>query len=127
DYTHPPLSAFTDIRDRESLRSARFRQYVRAELAPGGRPRKILSFMPEASTASAAALERANASLLPAGDPALVEWPRYRGRVILYTSTVNMDWNTWPISPSFPALMQELLHYAVAGCLREQAAASGDV
>src|SRR5262249_6169448 len=52
---------------------------------------------------------------------------RYRGRVILFSSTVNMDWTTWPISPSFPALMQELLHVAVAGRLREQGAAVGDV
>src|SRR5260370_41414192 len=37
-----------------------------------------------------------------------------------------MDWTTWPISPSFPAMMQELLHFAVAGRLREQAAVVGD-
>jgi hypothetical protein len=127
DYKEPPLNAFTDIRDRETLRSARFREYVRAELAPGGRARKILSFLPEASTASASSQERGNSSPLPTGDPALVEWSRYRGRVVLFTSTVNMDWTTWPVSPSFPALMQELLHFAVAGRLREQGAVVGDV
>jgi hypothetical protein len=127
DYLEPPLAAFTDLRDRESLRSARFRQYIRAELVPGGRARKVLSFMPETSTASASAQDRGNVNLLPIGDPALVEWSRYRGRVLLFTSTVNMDWTTWPISPSFPALMQELLHFAVAGSLREQAATVGDV
>jgi hypothetical protein len=127
DYKEPPLDAFTDVRDRESLRSARFRQYVRAELAPRGRARTILSFMPEASTASASAQEQGSALPLPVGDPALAEWWRYRGRVILFTSTVNMDWNTWPASPSFPALMQELLHLAIAGRLREQAATVGEV
>ena len=127
DYKDPPLNAFTDIRDRETLRSARFHEYVRAELAPGGRARKILSFLPEASTASASSQERGNVSPLPAGDPALVEWARYRGRVVLFTSTINMDWTTWPVSPSFPALMQELLHFAVAGRLREQRAVVGDV
>jgi len=127
DYKEPPLRAFTDLRDRESLRSARFRQYIRTELVPGGRPRKILSFMPEASTASTGAQEPGNANPLPAGDPALVEWPRYRGQVVLFTSTVNMDWNTWPVSPSFPALMQEVLYFAVAGRLREQAATVGEL
>jgi hypothetical protein len=127
DYKDPPLNAFTDFRDRESLRAARFRQYVRAELAPGSRARKILSFMPEASTASAGNQDRNHADPLPAGDPALVEWSRYRGRVVLFTSTVNMDWTSWPVSPSFPALLQEVLHFAVAGRLREQAAAVGDV
>ena len=52
----------------------------------------------------------------------VVEWPRAPrpGRPV--TTTVNMDWTTWPPSPSFPALMQELLRFAVAGRLREQAA-----
>src|SRR5262249_41180189 len=66
-------------------------------------------------------------SLSSTGDPALLEWPRYRGRVLLFTSSVNMDWTAWPISPSFPALMQELLHYAIAGRLREQSAVVGEV
>src|SRR5262249_17084096 len=109
------------------LRSSRFQQYIRTELRPGGRARKILSFMPEASTASASAQERAQANPLPVGDPALVEWPRYRGRVLLFTSSIHMDCTTWAVSPSFPALMQELLHVAVAGRLREQEARVGDV
>jgi hypothetical protein len=83
--------------------------------------------MPEASTASADAQDRTGMPPLPVGDPALVEWSRYRGRVVLFTSTVNMDWTTWPVSPSFPALMQELLHFAVAGSLREHAATVGDL
>src|SRR5439155_14568240 len=99
---------------------------VRAELPPRNRARKVLAYMPEVSSASASASER-NTAPLPLGDPALVEWSRYRGRVLLYTSSVNMDWTTWPASPSFPALMQELLHFAVAGRLREQEAAVGDV
>ena len=52
---------------------------------------------------------------LPVGDAALVEWPRRRGRVLLFTSTVNMDWTSWPASPSFPAFIQEILPFAVAG------------
>ncbi|HEV3446884.1 MAG TPA: VWA domain-containing protein [Gemmataceae bacterium] len=125
-YHEPPLDAFAGERDRLSLLGARFTQYMRAELPSRGRARKILSFMPEVSSASASAMERGNGLPLPLGDPAVVEWSRYRGRVLLFTSTVNMDWTTWPISPSFPAMMQELLHFAVAGRLREQAAVVGE-
>ena len=52
---------------------------------------------------------------------------RYRGKVILFNSTFNMDWTTWPGSPSFGAMMQELARLAVSGRLREQATAVGGV
>ena len=83
----------------------------------------------------------AEAAELPHDEPALVEWQsllpgpqgergqtpgHYRGRVVLFTSTLNMDWNSWPVSPSFAPLMQELLRYAVSGRLREQAVTVGD-
>jgi hypothetical protein len=57
---------------------------------------------------------------------ALAAWPRYRGRVVLLTSAVNLDGGTWPLSPSFAAMVQELLPFAVSGRLREHAAAVGD-
>jgi hypothetical protein len=126
DYHVPPLDAFGSEQDRIGLLTARFQQYVRAELLPRSNARKILSFMPEATTVSAGATERDVGMILPVGDPAVVEWSRHRGRVILFTSTVNMDWTSWPLSPSFPAFIQELLHFAVAGRLREQAALAGD-
>jgi hypothetical protein len=124
-FHEPPLDAFAGERDRASLLGARFQQYVRAELPPKSRARKVLSFMPEVSATSAAAAEP-GARSLPIGDPALMVGQRYRGHVLLLTSTVNMDWTAWPISPSFPALMQELLHVAVAGRLREQALVVGE-
>jgi hypothetical protein len=127
-----PLAAFAGERDRASLLAARFRQYVRAEVAPRAGGRKLLAFMPEAASSSASATVKGRTGLattpaLPAGDPAIVESSRYRGRVTLFTSTVNMDWTSWPISPSFPALTQELLRFAVGGRLREQAAVVGDI
>ncbi|HEV8059984.1 MAG TPA: VWA domain-containing protein [Gemmataceae bacterium] len=125
----PPLEAFAADRDRNSLLSARFRQYMRVELPQRGQARKILSFMPEISPPSpSAVIDRIpKAAPLPVGDAALVEWPRRRGRVLLFTSTVNMDWTSWPASPSFPALIQELLPYAVAGRLHEQSSTVGDI
>ncbi|HEX5270130.1 MAG TPA: VWA domain-containing protein, partial [Gemmataceae bacterium] len=84
---------------------------------------------------------------MPVGEPAVVEWQppaaafaadnpqaardrtpgaHARGRVVLVTSTANMDWNSWPASPSYLAFMQELMRFAVAGRLREQAVTVGD-
>jgi hypothetical protein len=127
-FHEPPLEAFAADRDRNSLFSARFRQYLRVELPQRGQARKILSFMPEITASpSGAAAERGKAGTLPMGDPALIEWPRRRGRVLLFTSTMNMDWTSWPASPSFPALVQEILPYAVAGRLHEQSSVVGDV
>jgi Aerotolerance regulator N-terminal/von Willebrand factor type A domain len=147
-YHQPPLEAFAGERDRVGLLLARFRQYIRAEPAAGNahrpgsqpdqtadqeenlayttaRPRQLLAFMPEIRSGQErrAGFQTGSGH---AGDPALVEWTRSRGRVLLFTSTVNMDWTAWPISPSFPALMQELLRFAVAGRLREQAVLVGE-
>ena len=44
---------------------------------------------------------------------------RYRGKVVLFTSTLNLDWTRWPGSPSYVAMMQELVRLAVSGKLRE--------
>jgi hypothetical protein len=44
---------------------------------------------------------------------------RYRGKVVLLTSSVNMDWTSWPASPSYLPLMHELTRFAASGRLRE--------
>lgn len=119
-WAHPLLSAFGGEADRVGLTSTRFAQYVRAELPPKGQARAVLSFVPDA-LADAARVP------LPVNDPAVIEATRFRGRVVVLTSAVNMDWSAWPLSPSFPAMMQELLHFAVGGRLRERSVAVGDV
>jgi hypothetical protein len=147
----PPLKAFEADDDRASLRSARFRQYVRARPAADAKIAKLLTFMPEIEAGAKIAADKA----LPLDDPAVLAWnpplpattdqadkndpqaqearpqarpgTRYRGRVVLITSTLNMDWTTWPGSPSFGAMMQELTRYAVAGRLREHQSIVGDM
>lgn len=139
-YSLPPLDAFTDDDDRIALLTSRFRQYIRTETAPRGGPRKILTFLPALTPGLK---PPAKPPELPVGDPALVEWKplvesvrdpsaggprqvRTRGQVLLVTTTLNMDWNSWPISPSFPALMQEMLAFSVAGRLREHSLSVGE-
>jgi hypothetical protein len=146
-FLQAPLKAFNDDDDRASLRSVRFRQYVRAKPAADAKVRSVLSFMPEIQAGSKVASDQS----LPLNDPAILEWnpplpphkdnevqdqgdagagehqppqaraaTRYRGKVVLVTSTLNMDWNSWPGSPSFGAMMQELTRYAVSGRLRDR-------
>ncbi|HZT81213.1 MAG TPA: VWA domain-containing protein, partial [Gemmataceae bacterium] len=143
DYSKPPLEAFGTQDDRASLESVRIRQYVKAVLADRGGPRRVLSYTPVAAPgAKGPSLEG-----MPVGEPAVIEWQppaaafasdnpqaardrtpgaHARGRVVLFTSTVNMDWNSWPASPSFLAFAQELMRFAVAGRLREQSVNVGD-
>ena len=81
---------------------------------------------------------------LPLGDPAMLSWnpfltpsaepggeeksrPRpVQGRVVLLTSTVNKDWNTWALSPSFLPMMQQVLLHAISGRLGQQSVVVGD-
>jgi uncharacterized membrane protein len=140
-FRQPPLLAFADADYRLSLRRPPFRQYLRVQPAADAGARTILTFMPEAEPQAKGPLT----APLPVDDPALVEWfpplpaeeqgehppsragrhARCRGKVLLFTSTVNMDWTTWPGSPSFGTLMQELTRLALAGRLRPQATPVG--
>jgi len=117
-FQRPPLAAFAADNDRAALLGSRFRQYFRVEIAPGSAARKLLSFWPAFKTDTGILRE----SRPTGGDPLLVEWPRHRGRVVLITSTVNTDWSSWPISPSFAPLAQELLRFALLQPPRKTAA-----
>ena len=141
----PPLDAFGNDNDRLSLQAARFWKYYQVVPAEKGGPAKILSFMAASARANSQGKETEG---LPQGDSGLLEWhppsaplpgddaaagrekgqppPRSRGRVILMTSTLNGDWTSWPASPSYPALFQELTRFAVAGRLREHAVTVGE-
>jgi hypothetical protein len=130
-YKKPPLADFGADNGKAVLQAVPFYEYVVAEMPPRSRARKVLSFMPDAQSAVPGTRRPAGKPAVPelmrADDPALVEWTRYRGRVILITTTVNQDWtDEWPKSPSYLPLMQELLRFAVAGRLREQAALVGE-
>ncbi|HYT95185.1 MAG TPA: VWA domain-containing protein [Gemmataceae bacterium] len=146
DFTKPPLKAFADADQRFALTIPPFARYV--ETTPAGNAREILSFMPEAATPDKEALTKK----MPRNEPALLEWnpplpaedrarlkeerenpgqavpatpSRYRGKVILFTSTLNLDWGNWPKSPSFLPMMQELVRVAVSGKLRERSQTVG--
>jgi hypothetical protein len=147
----PPLKAFQQEQNAVTLRTPPFYRYVLAQPAPDARVRTILSFVPEVlDKEKAPPLEK-----LPDAAPAMLEWnpplpaaerakfarpeaavpgaarpaspSRYRGKVVLITTTLNLDWNSWPISPSYLAMMQELVRFAVSGKLREHAVNVGGI
>ena len=133
----PPIRAFRGDEDRASLLAPRFtRFYQTGHPAAGVKPRRILSFNPVIIPGKEAGVSTVR---VPASGPAILEWnppspqeqsqktlttltsPRLRGKVVLVCGPVNSDWSNWPASPSFPALMNELLYFASSGRLQEQA------
>jgi hypothetical protein len=104
-YHRPPLLLFRDENIRAQLINVPFKTYLRLDAPQDGRARRILSFAP------------ANGVAQPANrkpDPALVEWNRHRGRVVVFTSSFNEDWNHWPPLRTYLPFQQELLRFAAS-------------
>ena len=140
-YRLPPLDAFSDDNDRLGLLAPRFREYIRAEVAGRRRARSCRSCplpahrrarRPRRSWNGCRSMTRPSSngnpcSRQPFRTRTATEKPcASRGRVLLITTPVNMDWSTWPAYRSFLPLMEELLAFTVQGKLREQAVAVGE-
>jgi hypothetical protein len=123
----PPMAAFAG-QYRVSLLEPRFTQYVRTEL-PTAKPRgrKVALFRPEPQISGVAPANKNDGPpLLPVFEPAIIEAPYQRGRVVLITTTANKDWNNWADRPSLLAMMHEILHFAVGGRMQGHAVLVGD-
>jgi hypothetical protein len=101
DRRHPLLVPFTSGRASESLLQTRFGRYV------------LLRPTPRSSAESSTILS------YESGAPALVERAVGRGRVMLFTSTVDRDWTDLPIQPAFLPLIQQAVRYLARAPLRE--------
>lgn len=99
-YRLPPLNAFPDANARAALSSVPFHGYVRLDPHIVSGARRILAF---------AGVDSANDEK---PDAALVEMIRHRGRVVVFTSTLNRDWTDWPVLPSFLPFAHELVRFA---------------
>ena len=60
------------------------------------------------------------------GDPAIVDLPVGQGRCILVTTSVDVKWSSWPLSPSYVPFMHELILYVVSGRSRERQVLVGE-
>jgi hypothetical protein len=101
DFNHPVLSIFSGEARTSFVTSRTFRYFL---LEPGSDAMRVIAAYDD-------------------GAPALVEGTRGRGRVIVYTSTVDRDWSDWPIQPSFLPTLQRAASY-LAGALDEREAKS---
>jgi uncharacterized membrane protein len=147
DFKQPPLKAFEDEKDKIALNSARFQKYMPIEVPDQSSARTIMTFHREE-----APLVKGDPILLkPTNHPALLEFrpplpkidptevrpkdakkgpiapQRYRGKVIVFASTLNLEWGSWPLSPSFLPMMNELTRLAVSGKLRGNSQIVGEV
>jgi hypothetical protein len=106
-FKQPPLAAFRTEQEQASFATPQFGRYVRLDVPRNGPARRIFSFLPSETGTNPGPL-----------DPAVVEWPRHRGRVIVFTSSLNADWNEWPRTLSYAPFFQEVLRFAVSGGTR---------
>lgn len=101
---HPLFAPFTG-RAEEGLTGAHFYRYMLLEAEGGG------AAAPEGTNQVLAAYQD--------GAPAVAVARRGRGRVALFTSTVDRDWTDFPIRTSFLPLMQRFAAY-LTGSLEER-------
>jgi hypothetical protein len=59
------------------------------------------------------------------GDPAVIEAPRFRGRVIQVATTADTSWTSWPLHQSYPPVMEQALLLAASGRSAERNLAVG--
>ncbi|MSR54159.1 MAG: VWA domain-containing protein [Gemmataceae bacterium] len=107
-FKHPPLRAFRSESERSSFATPYFGRYIQLDIPANGPARRLFSFLPSNRNGKVDRL-----------DPAVIEWPRHRGRVIVFASSLNADWNEWPRTLSFAPFIQELLRFSVAGASRQ--------
>ena len=96
-YQHPIVQPFRDA-EQAGLLTAKVFRYLKSEL-------------PAESTVEVALA-------YSSGDPAVVLAPFEQGRVGVVTTSADLDWNTWAISPSFVPVVHELVRQLVSGRVR---------
>jgi hypothetical protein len=99
DWAHPALAVFSGPA-REGIESVRTFRYMLLK--------------PDRKDGGGHAIVR-----FDDGAPALVEARRGRGRVVLFTSTVDREWSDWAIRTSFLPVVQRLAAY-LAGALEDR-------
>jgi hypothetical protein len=91
DAAHPILRPFWSDRRGGGLRKTRFHRVYRLRPAVGRGKRVVLWY--------------------DDGSPALAEVKQGEGRVLLFTSTLDRDWNDLPIRPGYLPLVVQMVRY----------------
>ncbi len=103
--SHPIVEQFVGNRGT-GLESVLTFRYVRVHAADDDNAHVVLRFQQKQAGRPA--------------DPAVLESPYGLGHVVLITTTVDAQWSTWSINPSFPAMMNEIVHFTVMGQWKER-------
>jgi hypothetical protein len=105
-YQHPLVADFRE-NEQAGLVNARCFRYIKARV-------------PDASPAVVALA-------FDTGDPAVIVSAVGQGQVALLTTSADLDWNTWAVSPSFVPVMQRLAELLAAGKVRREEVNVGQV
>lgn len=106
-YKHPIVSLFAGEAPgvQASLTGVKTARYFRLQV-PKGSPAQV-------------------AIAFSSGDPAVVEKPYARGRVLLVATSADAEWSSWPLHQSFPPVMEQLVLAAASGRAAERTVAVG--
>lgn len=97
DLDHPVLAPFRGRTD-SGLSTAPISRFARVKPRPEGNWQMVLPFT--------------------TGDPAILERPLGRGRVVLVTTSLDDSWGHWVLWPSYVPLVNRLLQHSLEGRLR---------
>jgi len=101
-FAHPIVNPFqgADANVIAGLVNAKTWRYHKLTIPPGSQAKVAMAFS--------------------SGDPAIVEGPRHRGRVVQVATTADAGWSTWPLHPSYAPVMEQVVLQAAAGRLAER-------
>ncbi len=101
-YRHPIIESFGDAGDKviAGLTGTKTWQFHKLKIPAGSAAKVALAF--------------------DNGDPAIIEAPRSRGTVIEVATSADSGWTTWPLHPSYPPIMEQIVMQAASGRLAER-------
>ncbi len=104
DYKHPIVSLFAgaDSNVIAGLTGAKTWAYHKLKISEDGKSQAQVALW------------------FTSGDPAIVEAPRHRGRVIQVATSADAGWTTWPLHQSYPPIMEQIILQAASGRLAER-------
>jgi len=103
DFKHPIVNPFQGAPANviAGLTGAKTWQYEKLKIPDNGSQAKVALFF-------------------NSGDPAIIESPRFRGRVIQVATSADVGWTTWPLHQSYPPIMEQIVLEAASGRLSER-------
>jgi hypothetical protein len=110
EYAHPLVSDFRD-NEQAGLVTTKIYRYLKGSL------------LPEAAGQPAAEVPLR----YDTGDPAVVIAGSSGGTVAVVTTSADLDWNGWAISPSYLPIMQQLIRLLAGGKLRRPEVRAGEM